>query len=316
MSSNEGFEELLANFQEKQDNTIVDNILAYLEIDLSRYEVKGEDGYISGFTFPREEMYISYKIKNLRQRLFKTLGITTSSELDDILEGFYWFRKDLHEHLGLDLNPGDGFKVYYEHKEYLKDYLGIAVFVDFEKTVIAYENVLKENVIRQEINDMLIKPCLIDALKSVNIEKSVKEIVKYTNKTFYTKFVSKQQEIYGIKRLGRVSGSKYHNVFVVPNLEKVSPWRMVYGDIVNKRTVTVDLLYAKLTEAQRELVDKLIEIIEDDFKQKERSYLVANYKVDEFGEFQIKFRYLADRLDIEESNLRKRVRTIQKKVAY
>ncbi|WP_276913152.1 hypothetical protein [Aneurinibacillus aneurinilyticus] len=305
---------LIYAFQTQGDRTIIRKITEYMSEDLhldSNRKVT-QNGKIT-LSFDDHLAFIAYRINALRYMLFQTERFRVNSYGLDF-EDLYWYRKGIRQGLGYDLTPEDGFTAYFEHYDEIRDYLDSTTFSqlgEFIRCYILYLNDAQTiRDARKDTESSVIIPALEYALSKVNTSRSVKEIVRYVNRAFLTEFTRIQMEMNGTKRLGRQVNGSYRNVYVQPIYREGDAWRMIFGDEVSE--VGVDTALSHLTTKQRELVDSLYAVIVDDFKGEQTS---DRYKVDENGMYRIKFRYMAQRIEIEESNLRKRLRTIQEKIS-
>lgn len=211
------------------------------------------------------------------------------------------YKAAVYEALGVDIFGGTDLSEFRANAAQIRRFLGVD---DYEALVTAVSRWMKYS----EYERATIVPALEHALKSVDTERSEREVVRYVNRAFETEYIRLLIAWNGTVRLGRRDANgRYQNVYVVPIAAE--PRRILF-----ERTVTPEessLIMRSLTATQREYAQKAYEVIAADIE----SGQLGEYKLSEHGEYRIKIRYMAGRIGVEEGNLRKSFLKIRRKAA-
>jgi hypothetical protein len=294
------FKTLVSAYQQEGKRSAVEMILAHKDEPIHLQKLSPDDYF----------KFIAASINAKRYKLSKTdeFSVHIDGELD--MEDLYWYNKDIYSMFGYTITPKDGFAAFFEHYTELHDWLGEKAFAGLVYFIRMFNQYMEEKnriyQLEDELEADVIAPALEYALLKVDASRSEREMVSYIVMAFQSQFIRLQMEINGTKRLGRRDADgNWQAVYVKPTYSEGDSWRMIFGNVDR------DKAYKTLSKAQKALVDWMVDIIEGDFGSKEN--VLDNYKVDEHGQYKIKFRYMSEKLGIEESNLRKRFRKIQQK---
>lgn len=296
------FKTLVTAYQQEGERSAVEMILAQKEEPIHLQKLSPDDYF----------KFIAASINAKRYKLSKTDQYTVHIDGELDMEDLYWYNKDIYPMFGYTITPKDGFAAFFEHYTELNDWLGEEAFAGLVYFIRMFNQYMEENnridQLEEELENNVVIPALEYALSKVDTSRSEREMVSYIVMAFQSQFIRLQMEINGTKRLGRRDADgNWQAVYVKPAYSEGDSWRMIFGN------VNPDKAYKALSKQQRTLVDWMNDIISTDFSDPES--VQDNYKVDEQGHYKIKFRYMAERMGIEESNLRKRVRKIQEKVS-
>ena len=292
------FKQLVRAFQTEGDRAILDKIYDYLETDM-HIDTKrhvDENGNVRLLDESDPIKYIAYSVGAMMYRITKTERYSHNLDMEDL----YWYSKHLLEYGYPPLTPKDNFAVFFDHYDDLRQIMDSRAFLEMHYFVEQYQ------IFQRELATLyaMERQALEHALTLVDASRSEREMVSYINRVFRTEIRRLQMDRDGIVRLRTEKESTY----VQPRY--ADPWRMILErDAVGSER---DRIRALLTESQADLVERIHAIITEDLGKGVR-YLAKNYRVDEFGVVSLKNRYMADRLGLEESNLRKRLATIRQK---
>lgn len=208
--------------------------------------------------------------------------------------------------LGIDIFGGTGFEEFRLNAAVIRRFLG---FDEYEALVYALSRWLDY----LEFEQAVIVPALEHAFSRVDMdqggeEKKERKIIRYINRAFETEYIRLYVDWQGMVRLGRRdSDGQYHNVYVAP--KNPEAWRIIFERPITPEEVA--RVGQSLTAYQQGVVRDSYGVVTADIE----SGQLSEYKVSETGQYRIKIRYLADKLGIEESNLRKTFSRIRRKSA-
>jgi hypothetical protein len=151
----------------------------------------------------------------------------------------------------------------------------------------------------------MFKEALEYALFKVDVSKSDKEIISYINKAMMTKFIEIQMRENNVKRVRKGDKSVYVKAEVQ---EGEDAWMLMFGKSLN--FIGLDSFDLWLTPKQRKFVECVHSIIETDLKENN----VDAFKWSKDGKPVLNKRYLATRMDMEETNFKQTLKRCEKKI--
>lgn len=317
------FKTRIENFQKNGDRLIIDEILYGLTFDFlndpTRKHIDDGVKLHVRIDLPRHEYYVSYRIKVLREFALKEYnGVPRGAEYED----FCYYLTVLKYQYGMDF--GAEVLKYNEETEYFKLTAALFEKIDASRDDIlenVYDHDLqglyrgfhrfrdkvteleKASVVVTKQVDANIIQALERALSYVDASKSEREIVRYINSAFSTKFGELELERKGMKRIFRVNNqSRTAKLFVKQYFPDDS-----YSVILSE--LTEDHL-SELTKQQVEFVKQALEIVEFDRGMQD----LTNYSCRANGAAVIKRDYLAEKLGKSDESVRKVLSRIKKTV--
>ncbi|GIP55265.1 hypothetical protein [Paenibacillus vini] len=211
------------------------------------------------------------------------------------------FRDAIEKGIGIDIFAEPDLRTAIDHAAEILAFLGNEAFAELEYAINEYQYYLP-------LLHFVIVPALEHALRNVDPSRTERAIVNYVNRAFQTQYMHLSAELDGLRRLGRRGESgNFYNVFVKPR--PAHAWSIVFDRRV--QDAEVPALLERLTQIQRGYAERAFEIVSQDIDCGE----MDEYRVDEGGNYRIKFRYMAECLDVEESNLRKTFGKIRDRAA-
>ncbi len=317
------FRERIRNYQNSGDRLVIDEILYGTTFDFMndptrQHQIEGNALKVR-IDLPRHEYYISYRIRVLRDfALQEYIGVPRGAEYED----FCYYITALKYEYGIDFGAA-----VLKHNEELEYYrLTVALFekIDARRDEIlenvydhhfqgfyrGYHN-FRDKIISQESAavvateqvDKNIVQALERALGYVDTAKSEREIVRYVNSAFSTKFGELELERKGMKRIYRVNGQdKTVKLFV----KKHFPANL-YGAIlpgIKERHLE------ELSKQQVEFIQQAHDIVLADRTVQD----LTNYSCRANGAALIKRDYLAEKLEKSPESVRKMLSRIKKRV--
>ncbi|AWB45294.1 hypothetical protein DCC85_14370 [Paenibacillus sp. CAA11] len=294
MLDRDRFKSRVVAYQKYADEWIIYKVLDYMRIKFHLMR--------RGFDFEEHGMYIAFRINMIllgKMKAAKYKRQSTSYDPEDLPS----YRKAIKDDLGIDIFSEPDFGSLMTHNKQILSYLGGEQFASlceairrYREHLVASSDAIEEAV--AELEPALIIPALKYAFSCVDTSRSEKEMVRYINRAFATEYIRLQLKQTGTRRLGRRDESgRYRNIYVTPS--EPNAWEIVFAPGVTARMAEQRM--ARLTKAQRQRIQKVYDIVTEDI----RTGNMARYKVDDRGSYRINFRYLAERLGIEESTLRK-----------
>ncbi|WP_239613912.1 hypothetical protein [Cohnella mopanensis] len=284
---NDRFRELVLRFQQEGDRSIIEKIRDYMRI---KFHVLRR-----GTVYPEHAMYIAFAINVLIGGKLKTAKYFRTPANAYAKDDLHYFRKGIMDGLGVDIFEKPAFGTVLDHCKEIAEYLGSDVYESLICSMVrhrshnnAWADETYERVIA-EIESTLIIPALEYALFRVDTSKSEREIVRYTNRAFRSEYIRLQMAESGTRRLGRKDADgRYRALYVQPRTTDIA--RIVFGR-------QADLGGVALRSSQRRFVDRIYETVGTDVVAGNMSA----YRLGEDGGYRIKNRYIADKLDMEES---------------
>lgn len=280
---NDNFRERVSAYQTGGDRTVIEKIRHYLhtKADIRRVDSYGEE----------HEVYIAVRIN--------TITFPERRALKYDAEALYDFREAINGALGVDIYDTDNFL---RNAYVIHDFLGSDAY---ESLMVAIERHIKY----EAISSFLIIPALEYALRRVDTERSAREMVVYINRAFRSEYQRRVMDYTGTKRLGRRDEhGRFTSVYVKP-LDNPSAWSIVFEQEVSE--CSIEEILVRLTVSQRERARLIHQIVAGDVESGDMS----EYRVTESGNYRIKARYIARKIGIEESNLRKYLLSLRKRIA-
>jgi hypothetical protein len=295
------FKTSVVAYQTHGDEAILERIYDYLDTDL-HIETKrhvAADGTVTLLDESDPAKYIAYSIGAMMHRILKSGRYQHNLDEEDL----YWYSKHLREFGYPPLTPDDNFAVLFDHYDEIREIMDNKAFLEMLYFVEQYQHYMRDLSALFAME----RSALERALSSVDVSRSEREMVAYINRVFRTEIRRQQMERDGVVRLRTETGS----VYVSPRY--ADPWRMIFeSEAVGTER---ERIRESLTASQADLVDRIDSIISEDIRKGVR-YLAKNYRVDEYGVVSMKNRYIAERLGMEESNLRKRLKAIRRKANF
>lgn len=211
------------------------------------------------------------------------------------------FRAAIMDGLGIDIYAEPDLMAAVKNAGAIRTFLGVTAFEEFSCAIESFLDFLP-------YHNSVIVPALEHALRRADLFRGERAVVAFIKRSFFTEYTRLLTEYNGTKRLGRRDESgNFYNVFVDPRPPHV--WSIVFDRRVNDSGVPA--LLDRLTKTQRGYAEMAHEIITGDIERG----VMDEYRVDESGNYRIKFRYMAGRLGVEESSLRKTFGKIRSRAA-
>lgn len=201
------------------------------------------------------------------------------------------YRAAIIDGLGIDIYAEPDLKVAVDNAGAIRTFLGATAFEEFSRAVGSLLDFLPY------LNAVVV-PALEHAIKRADPRRNERAVVAFIKRSFFTEYTRLLTEYNGTKRLVRRDESgNFRNVYVNPRPPHA--WSIVFDRRVDDGEVPE--LLDRLTRTQRVYAEMAHGIIAGDVERGE----MKEYRVGEDGNYRIKFRYLAGRIGVEESNLRK-----------
>lgn len=317
------FKERIRNYQNNGDRLIIDEILYGTTFDFmndpTRQHMQIGDKLKVTIKLPRHEYYISYHIRvlndfalskyrgerqNLMTKEFSRIlsvlaidyGIDFKGEIIQQDEWQYYYRltPELIENLR-ELLPRIDSEVFGS------DYATfIQYFRKYEAIILEQSDKLAEMERKVEVNTL---EALERALKYVDASRTEREIVKYVNTAFSTRFGELELARNGKRRIYRKDRYDTLKPMHVTLKFPEDTYRAILPQLTESNV-------HKLTKSQRVVIDKLYEVIEQDKTLGD----FTNYSCTRSGSVVITRNYAAEKIDITYENLRKMLSRIKKRV--
>lgn len=320
------FKQNIKQFQENGDMEIIDKIVNYAKnIDFTKNPTRrylNRDEMVNNcrvvINLQEPEMYIAYRIRFFLEKIGNKVKYY---EEDDFLRYYNLteYLDNVRSWWGLDRNV-EGFDdiLALKYNKNFKRYLGVDYYTIFEDIEYFMQLNKKIRQEKQKIQDQLTEKYIIPALKyalsKVDCSKTDKEIVKYVNKAFLSYFITAQNKDKGLKRIQRkipnkdkTQISKHQKSFYVQ-----FKYRPVLYMVFNRRVgeYLLPYIYKLLQQRQVDFLQKLIKAVEEEVKANNKKA----FKMDINGESILNYRYFANKLNMEESAFKHKIRRIRKKV--
>jgi len=314
----------LLAYQEKGDRMIIDEILWAVDFDFManptrrRYFNNTKRGGIS-IDLERSEHYIAYRIRAMRELVTRQyLGRFTDghiNEMQRLLSIIYIdlnirFKADIYDQTDwnyfFNLTP-ELFAELESHMPKIKRKMHYDTLPTFLRLFDRYKKLVTEQESEKELALATIEQSIIAALEYglqyADASKSEREIVKYVNMAFSSKFGDLELERNGLVRIQR--NDRYGNRQNL-HVKKHFPedlTKVLFGK-------SVEDYQERLTRGQVEFVDAVMEIIHEDALNSD----FEHYTCDKKGEARVSKQYVADKLGLTSTTVRKRFSRITKKV--
>ena len=273
----EEFKTKVARYQAEGNREIIDEILGHFRLESA----------------PNEKdptTFIADRIGKACKAELKALGYERTALLE--------YRRAIMGALGIDIFAEPDLKTLVANAGIVRDYLGDA----FEALCYDIEGYLDFIQLLKHV----ITPALEHALNRVDPFRKKRAVVSYINRAFQTEYTRLLVDYNGTKRLGRrYEDGTFYNVYVDP--QPPHAWSIVLDRRV--KDAEVPALLDRLTKTQRSYAQRAYEVVLQDTGCGE----MGEYRVDEMGGYRLKFRYIAKKLDVEESSLRKTFEKIRER---
>ncbi|MCM3786894.1 hypothetical protein M3221_00420 [Domibacillus indicus] len=317
------FKKKIANYQQNGDETVIDDIMSAVEKDFMGNPTRTRivDGTASGgvrISLNKNYEYIAYRIRAMRELLLRHVMVEFSDNINEFQRYLSIIYIDFGIQFKATIYDKDEFLYYFklnselfEGLEPLMPELEERFSVDefryfrwmFDKYKQLELQMRAERAERQrEIHEISIG-ALKYALKYVDVNKSEKEIVKYVNMTFSSKLSDAEAKRNGLRRIQRQTFGKERSSYLVKPYFPKNIYHVIFGDDISD-----SLRY--LNDAQREFIQEVYEIVEADKKAGN----MDDYKCEIDGELRVSKKYIAEKLGIKESLVRKRFQRILEKI--
>lgn len=310
-------------YQENGDRTIIEDIIAAVETDFmkNRTRTRVKDGTRSGgirISLDHHE-YVSYRIRALRELVMRHEGEGLGGHID---AEFHRYLSMLYIDYGIEFEAttfsSDRWNNYYNLTPELFAELGgrmkdIAECLDqyefkyFQR--MFYENkraveLRYGRVMERKAGIMKQAELALEyALKYVDASRSEKEIVKYINMTFSSRFGDSELVRAGMRRIQRKDKGQRQN-YVIKRHFPEDLYCVIFGQPVKSEDL------AKLTADQSQFIADVLTIVEDDCVDGD----TTNYTSDIYGEVRISKNYVAEALGMRPDLLRQKLHRIKKKL--
>lgn len=306
--------ELIERFQIQGDKEIIKYILNLVEEDMLPFRSIDEKGNIH-VELDEPLKYVAYRIKAMKELMTKKARSLQAGNIEgrrNLLDFAQTLSED-SDWLGVNYDEvyAGNYKSITENWEEIAEYLTPEVAADLKNLLNNFSSlkILVETG-KQEIRDML-QPIIITALEHaltyIDVKKSDKEIVKYINIAWLTKFIRIQVEQNGLKRVQRKGNITY--VKPIFSIEEVDIGVLLFNKTLD-HIGGINNFKKYLNKNQIALVEELYTLISNDIQKNKHS----KYYFDNDGKPILNKRYIAVKIGIEESNFKHKLRRIEKKI--
>jgi hypothetical protein len=242
------------------------------------------------------EMYIAYRIRAMRESYARPAKSVRSGYMDEfamIVEQLRYVGRFVKK--PFVFSTWDFSNVVKRLPE-IKKHLSVDQFNEF---YFALNQLIKINGKVQEAKEIYYDefdtysiPALEYALSKADHNYSNKEIVKYVNRAWLTKFIELQQKATGVKRIRTKGRTYYVETRIGDDID-----HYIFNSNLNLFG-GVDGL--SLSAHQRQFYDRLRKAIVDEIEAENRDAFLF----DEYGKSMLNKRYFANKLGMEESNFK------------
>jgi hypothetical protein len=313
------FKEAIAAFQNNNDRTIIDRIIAQLDTDYLALRVETDTGYSIELDEP--EQYIAYRIKaQIMPYLRKARSVRNGTKTRwyrfmDLINGDDYYDDGyvgINKTYGLNLSRENNYAIPQSVRDSMSDgFLEmVEEEIDFFNELHRKEDEIAENLFNEALCNLAI-PALEYALIRVDVGRTDKEVVSYINRAFLTKYVELRAKSQGLVRK-RVNG---HWVYYEPQQEfdedNYKNQRIM--EIIFKRE---DFIYPKrwdrvklLTQPQFLLIDRIEAVIRADIRRNDSAYFMKNY-----NHGKMKYKYMAEQLGMNYDAFIKNMQRIEARI--
>ncbi|MEB9998662.1 hypothetical protein P4L06_04300 [Bacillus cereus] len=315
--------ELIRKYQETGESTeIIDTLVNYVDEDLTALKYNGES--------PEVEDGLKYVAYRIRAFMMKNCfakrnarNLTERSNQSEDFEGLQEFLNYLYEADWIELDwralRNYNFSSIYINENEVREYLSATQY-DFFNLLSQFKGLSQNSdefkIDFKQTRDNLLplfEEAFLYAIKKVDCEREIKEVVKYINKAMLTKFIDLQMKRDNVKRIRKGNDSVY--VKVETNAEETDIWMMMFGKTLN-HVGGLEAFSLWLTPKQTKFVQDVYNIIERDLK--ENNTVAFRWKED--GTPVLKKRHLAEQMEvmtnqkITETNFKQTLKRCEKKI--
>lgn len=306
--------ELIKAYQSGTSNEVVEKVLNYVDT-VENMKYKGESNVDDALKFVanRIRAIIIKSVFKEREKDIKLRKEETDEwyeELWDYISGLAdadWIELDYKAIFNYD------FTSIYEKREEIARYLkekAIELFMIVDKfsamqTLEGNEEFKGSYTGRKGHLLPYFKEALEYALTKVDASKSEKEIIKYINKAMLTKFIEVQMREENVKRIRKGNKSVYIKVEIE---EGTDAWMLMFGKTLKHIDLTSFDLW--LTAKQRKFIESVYNFIVEDLENNN----VEAFKWSKDGKPVLNKRYLADKMNMEETNFKQTLKRCEKKI--
>ncbi|HFK1430552.1 TPA: hypothetical protein ACGXNJ_000522 [Bacillus cereus] len=315
--------ELIKRYQETgQDREILGILLNYVDEDLITLKYNDnapevEDGL----------KYVAYRIRAfMMKNCFakrNARNITERSSQSEDFEGLHEFLNYLYEADWIELDwralRNYDFSSIYVNESEVREYLDTAQY-DFFNLLNQFKGLSQNSDefkmdFKQTRDNLLplFEEAFLYAIKKVDCEREMKEMVKYINKAMLTKFIELQMKRDNVKRIRKGNKSTY--VKAETNAEEADIWMMMFGKTL-KHVGGLEAFSLWLTPKQIKFVQDVYNIIERDLKENNTNA----FRWKEDGTPVLKKRHLFQQMEIMtnqkigETNFKQTLKRCEKKI--
>ncbi|WP_404351646.1 hypothetical protein LG311_10200 [Sutcliffiella horikoshii] len=314
-------------YKQNGDRTIIEEILKAVDGNFmhgfGRERIK--DGSVSGrieISLPSDQQYIAYRIRAMRELLMKHINQEGGKRYTPYINEFQRYLSIIYIDFKIEFKGeiyDQDYYMYYftlntdlfdeldNHLPRIKENFSTEEYSHFMRMFKMFrdkENELKEVKIKR-ISEIMntAERALEYALKYVKTDRSNREIVKYINKVFISKFSDEEIKRNGLTRLQRKGLYGKRDSFLVRKHFGINPYKTIFGKDISDRIFM-------LTEEQKKFVENVVAIVEVDKKKKD----VTHYTCDSTGEVRVSKKYIAKILGISHESARKKISRILKRI--
>lgn len=288
---------------------IVNHVLELIHYDLRNLDKDEKDMWkFVAYRIRAFMMKNTFAKRNARNRTERSNQSEDYEGLNEFLDGLYeadWIDLDWRE-----VNNYN-FKSIYENEYDVREYLGVTQY-EFFNLLKQFEGLSQNSeefaTDYKEVSDDLL-PLFTEALEyaldRVDFNREIKEQVKYINRAMLTKFIELQMKRDGIKRIRKGNTSTYVKV---ETDEEQDVWMLMFGKTL--KNLGVESFSLWLTPKQMTFMNNVYAIIENDLKENNTD--AFRWTAD--GKPKIKKRYLAEKMNMDETNFKQTLNRCKKKI--
>jgi len=305
------FKEEIIEFQLGNSSQIIDTIIDRLDTDLLKLREQEIGNKITVNSNDPVD-FVAYRIKAMMEKFMKGArseragNMSELIELNEVAEQVRDYLNLPHRYSGYTQDLKDNWKD-------VSDWLKNTSYPPEELwSLIEHFDSLdvKVDKAREQIKEYLM-PFVIEALEyaltKVDVSRSIKEVVKYINRAWATKYWNLQMKEQGVTRK-TINGIV---TYVSKHERWDSPEHMILGDVEVKRfTFTEENVERFFNKNQKQMVRDIITIINNDITNDYRD----DYTVLADGLITLNKRAFAKRFGLNESNFKHKLKRIQDRI--